>query len=59
MRVPLLLLKVAVKVLVLAVALYDLLGINDPYELTEEDRKRLQAIRDNKSLSDVVDSFIK
>lgn len=40
-------------------SLYDLLGIDDPYELTEEDRNRLKVLRENKSLSDVVDSFYK
>lgn len=41
------------------ITFYEFIGINDPYELTEIDRKRLQVLKENKSLSDVVDSFIK
>ena len=41
------------------VTLYEFMGIDDPYELTPEDRERLKALKDNKSLCDVVDSFIK
>lgn len=40
------------------VTLYEFMGIDDPYELTEEDRKRLKAIKDNKALSEVIDSVI-
>lgn len=41
------------------VTLYEFMGIDDPYELTPEDRERLKALKANQSLCDVVDGFIK